>query len=156
MAQKGIAIAAWTAAALAIAGTPAAAQVLDAEYRGTLVCDKLPFMEAKMREAIAVTIASGAAKYRHVVRLYQEPESKAELGTGTLSGQAISLQGTWDGGARQYKANYSGNFVRRSARLKGTQIWTIDGKTVTRDCSGVIKRPLKAFLPRKKRPARPS
>jgi hypothetical protein len=44
--------------------------------------------------------------------------------------------------------------VRRSARLKGKQSWTIDGKTLTRDCSGVIKRPLKAFLPRKKRPAR--
>jgi hypothetical protein len=154
MARKGIAVAAWAAAALAIAGTPAAAQVLDAAYHGTLVCDKLPFTQAKMREAIDVTISGGAAKYRHVVRLFQEAESAAEQGTGTLSGQDISLQGNWSGGARQYKASYSGSFVRRSARLKGTQTWTIDGKTVTRDCSGVIKRPLKAFLPRKKTPSR--
>jgi hypothetical protein len=154
MARKGITVAAWAVATLAIAGTPAAAQVLDAEYRGTLVCDKLPFTQAKMREAIDVTISGGAAKYRHVVRLVPEPESAVEQGTGTVNGQDISLQGTWSGGARQYRASYSGSFVRRSARLKGMQTWTIDGKTVTRDCSGVIKRPLKAFLPRKKRPAR--
>ena len=31
------------AAMMAAAGTPAAAQVLDATYRGTMVCEKLPF-----------------------------------------------------------------------------------------------------------------
>jgi hypothetical protein len=38
--------------------------------------------------------------------------------------------------------------------LRGTQTWTVAGHTVIRNCSGVIKRPLKAFLPRKKRPSR--
>jgi hypothetical protein len=42
--------------------------------------------------------------------------------------------------------------VRRSAKLNGTQTWTVAGKTLTRDCSGVIKRPLKPFLPRGAKP----
>jgi len=36
-------------------GTPVAAEVLDATYRGTMVCDKLPFTSQQMREAIEVT-----------------------------------------------------------------------------------------------------
>lgn len=138
------------AAALAVAaGTPAAAQaVRDAVYRGTLICDKLPFTTAKMREAIDVTISRGTVRYSHVVRLRELPEATAEQGTGKLEGQAISLEGSWDGGARQYKASYSGTFVRRSARLKGTQTWTDGGKTITRACSGAVKRPFRVFLPR--------
>jgi hypothetical protein len=80
-------------------------------------------------------------------------ESVEERGTGTLSGQNIDLQGSWKGGTREYQAKYSGTFVRRSARLKGTQTWTEAGKTMTRACSGAIKRPLKPFLPRNKKPA---
>jgi len=137
--------------ALALAVTvvgPARAEVRDAVYRGTLVCDKLPFMHTQMREAIEVIIADGKVKYSHVVRVQDPPETAAEQGTGTLNGQDISLQGAWDSGNRRYKASYSGSFVRRSARLKGTQIWAIDGKDVTRNCVGSIKRPLKVFLPR--------
>lgn len=138
------------AAALVAAATgTAAAEVQDAVYRGTLVCGKLPFTQTKMREAIEVTIADGKVSYSHVVRLYDSPESTAERGSGVLNGQDIALQGSWDGGTRRYKAAYSGTFVRRSAHLKGTQIWAIEGKDVTRVCSGSIKRPLKAFLPRR-------
>ena len=139
------------AAMIAVMSAPAAAEVLDAVYRGTLVCDTMPFTKGKMREAIAVTIADGAAKYSHVVRLHDVAvESVEERGTGTLSGQNIDLQGSWKGGTREYQAKYSGTFVRRSARLKGTQTWSEGGKTMTRACSGAIKRPLKPFLPRKK------
>ena len=56
-------------------------------------------------------------------------EPVAEQGTGTLSGQNIDLQGSWKGGTREYEAKYSGTFVRRSAKLKGTQTWTEGGKT---------------------------
>ena len=107
-----------------------------------------------MREAIEVTISSGAARYNHVVRLRNTAvEAVAEQGTGTVDGQKIQLQGTWKSGSRQYEAKYSGSFVRRSARLKGTQTWTDGGKTVTRACAGAIKRPLKPFLPRNKKQA---
>lgn len=119
------------AAMLTAMGTPVAAEVLDATYRGTMVCDRLPFTSDQMREAIEVTIAGGAARYSHVVRLRKVAvEDVAELGTGTIDGQKIDLQGTWKGGSREYKAKYSGNFVRRSAKLKGTQTWTDGGKTV--------------------------
>jgi hypothetical protein len=156
MVRAGIAIGVLATAMVATAGTPAAAEVLDAVYRGTLMCDKLPFTDTKMREAIQVTIAGGVARYTHIVRLRDTAEAVAEEGNGTVNGQNISLQGSWSGGNRQYKASYSGSFVRRSARLRGTQTWTDGGSTVTRACSGAIKRPLKAFLRRdKKKPVKP-
>jgi hypothetical protein len=142
------------AAMMTAMGTPVAAEVLDATYRGTMICDKLPFTSDQMREAVEVTIAGGAAHYSHVVRLRNmATEAAAEQGTGTISGQNIDLQGAWKGGSRQYEATYSGSFVRRSAKLKGTQTWSDGGKTVTRACAGVIKRPLKPFLPRDKKQA---
>jgi hypothetical protein len=135
---------------------PAHAEVLDAVYRGTLVCDKLPFTDRAVRGAIDVTIENGAVKYHHVVRPRGEPEPTPEQGAGTLKGQDISLQGTWQGGGRQYKASYSGTFIRRAARLSGTQTWTDGGKEFSRRCAGAIKRPLKAFLPRRgKKSAKP-
>ena len=141
-------------AAATVMATPAAAEVLDATYRGTMVCDKLPFTSDKMREAIEVTIAGGAARYTHVVRLRNlAVEAAAEQGTGTIDGEKIDLQGTWKGGGREYAAKYSGSFVRRSARLKGMQTWTDGGKTITRTCAGAIKRPFKPFLPRNRKQA---
>ena len=142
------------AAMMTAMGTPAAAEVLDATYRGTMVCDKLPFTSGQMREAIEVTISGGAARYTHVVRLRNAAvEAMAEQGTGALNGQKIELQGTWKSGSRQYEAKYSGSFVRRSAKLRGTQTWTDGGNTVTRACAGAIKRPLRPFLPRGKKQA---
>jgi hypothetical protein len=142
------------AAMMTAMATPVAAEVLDATYRGTMVCDKLPFTSDKMREAIEVTITAGAARYSHVVRLRNAAvEATAEQGTGKIDGQNIDLQGTWKSGSREYQAKYSGSFVRRSARLKGTQSWTDGGKTITRACAGAIKRPLKPFLPRARKQA---
>jgi hypothetical protein len=142
------------AAMMTSMATPAAAQVLDATYRGTMVCDKLPFTSDQMREAIEVTISGGAARYSHVVRLSKVGvEATTEQGTGTIDGQKINLQGTWKGGSRTYEAKYGGTFVRRSAKLKGTQTWMDGGKTVTRACAGAIKRPLRPFLPRAKKQA---
>ena len=135
-------------AVLAIASAPAWAQVRDATYRGTIVCDKLPFSAGKSREAIEVTIAGGAVRYAHVVRLRATAEPIREEGTGTLNGNNISLKGSWKGGNRQFEAKYDGTFVRRHASLKGTQTWTDGSKTSTRNCHGIIKRPLRAFLPR--------
>ena len=135
---------------IAMIGTPATAEVLDAVYRGTMVCDRLPFIKTNRREALEINIDEGKVRYSHVVRLRDAPELKPEQGIGTLKGQDITLEGAWGGGSRGYKAKYSGTFVRRSVHLTGTQTWSIDGKTVTRACSGAVKRRLKAFLPRKK------
>ena len=125
------------------------AQVMNATYRGTLVCDKTPFTKDKMREAIEVTIANGDVRYTHVVRLRDVAEPEPERGTGSLNGQRIELQGAWQDGARRYEARYGGVFVRRSAKLKGTQTWTQGGGSIARHCAGAVKRPLRAFLPRK-------
>ena len=135
---------------IAATGTPATAEVLDAVYRGTMLCDRLPSIKTNRREALEITIDEGKVRYSHVVRLRDAPELKPEQGSGTLKGQDLTLEGAWDGGAQSYKAKYSGSFVRRSVHLTGTQTWTADGKTVTRECSGAVKRRLKAFLPRKK------
>ena len=151
MARRGNAIGMFAAAILVTAAAPAAAEVRDAVYRGTLMCDKLPFTKNRMREAIDVTIAGGSASYTHVVRLRELPETVIEKGAGKVDGQSISLEGSWKGGSREYQAKYSGTFVRRSAMLKGTQTWTDGGKTLTRACSRAIKRPLRAFLPRAKK-----
>jgi hypothetical protein len=37
------------------------------------------------------------------------------------------------------------------AAAPGKQIWTREGKTYERTCTGAIKRPLAAFLPRAKK-----
>jgi len=139
------------ASALMALAQSARAEVQDAVYRGTMVCDKLPFAQTRMREAIEVTISGGAVQYKNIVRYQDSPETTVESGTGTLKGQDLSLQGAWDGGNRRYKASYTGVFVRRSARLKGTQTWAIGGKDVVRNCVGSIKRPFKVFLPRSKK-----
>jgi hypothetical protein len=141
----GLAVA-WVAAT----GTPATAEVLDAVYRGTMLCDRIPIIKTNRREALEVTIDDGKVRYTHVVRLRDAPELKPEQGGGSLKGQDITLEGAWDGGGHGYKAKYSGTFVRRSVHLKGIQTWAVDGKTLTRECSGAVKRRLKAFLPRKK------
>jgi hypothetical protein len=83
------------AAAIAGAAAPACAQVRDALYRGTMVCDKLPFTAGKSREAIEVTIAGGSVRYSRVVRLRGIASSPREEGSGSLSGQNISLLESW-------------------------------------------------------------
>jgi hypothetical protein len=130
------------------AATSANAQVRDAVYRGTMICDKLPFTAGKSREAIEVTIAGGAIRYARVVRIRGIGTLPREEGGGTLSDQNISLQGAWKSGNRHYEAKYAGTFVRRHADLKGTQNWNDGGTTISRDCFGTIKRPLRVFLPR--------
>ena len=139
------------AMAFAIAGTPVSAQVRDAVYRGTMVCDKFPFTVGNGREAVEVTIAGGAARYTHAVRVHGAAAPTSETGTGALNGNSISLQGSWKSGNRQYEAKYGGTFVRSHASLKGTQVWSDGGKTISRTCSGSIKRPLKPFLPREQK-----
>lgn len=128
-----------------ISSAPAPAQVRDAVYRGTLICDKLPFFETAAREAIEVKIKGASVSYTHIVR--ERGELSFEQGTGTLDGDKLSLSGEWTGEAERYQASYSGTFVRRWARLTGTQNWQHEGKTHTRNCEGAIKRPFAVFLP---------
>lgn len=151
MVRTATAVGLLAAAVISAAAVPAAAQVRDAVYRGTLVCDKLPFSAGKGREAIEVTISGGTVRYSHVVRLRDTVEAIPEQGTGSLNGQDLELKGSWKSGSRQYEAKYTGSFVRRHADLKGTQTWTEGGKAMTRACTGTIKRPFRVFLPSEKK-----
>ena len=68
MVRIGVTIGVVAAAGIAIAATPTSAQVRDAVYRGTMVCDKLPFSAGKIREAIEVTIGTGAVPCKTISR----------------------------------------------------------------------------------------
>ncbi len=123
-------------------------KVRDATYRGTLLCDKLPFFEKAVREAIEIKIKGDDVRYVHVVR--DRAETSFELGTGKLDGETLALTGEWRGDGDSYRATYEGTFVRRSAKLTGTQSWQHAGQTYTRKCTGAVKRPFAAFLPRER------
>jgi hypothetical protein len=144
-------ISALAAVIIAMTNMPGSAQVREAVYRGTMVCEKLPFTVGNGREAIEVTVSASSVRYKHAVRLHGTAAPTAEQGNGALNGDTISLQGSWTGGNRRYDAKYSGTFVRRHAHLTGTQTWKDGGKTITRACSGSIKRPFRVFLPREKK-----
>ncbi len=139
-------------AALVLAPAPASAQVKDAVYRGTLVCGALPFLKGHLRAAMEVTINGKSAEYKQPV---VNPENGTLLGTetgnGSIDGQAITLTGGYKG-QQSFDATYTGTIVRRSARLTGKQVWTHQGKTYTRTCSGAVKRPFAIFLKKDGKP----
>jgi hypothetical protein len=132
---------------------PAQAQVRDAEYRGTLVCGKLPFAQDPVRAAISVKISGNQGPYERPVHMPTRTKvAGQESGTAKVDGDKIAITGGWKSDKSSYEASYSGTFVRRSATLTGTQNWTYEGKSYSRACSGAIKRPFAAFLPKRKRP----
>jgi hypothetical protein len=140
------------AAGASVATAQKEAQVVrDAVYRGTLVCSKLPFLSKQLRGSIEATVSGNSVRYKRPVVMAKSAIEGYEEGSGSVDGTKISLKGSWKKGASGYEATYAGNFVRRNAKLTGTQIWSHDGKTYTRTCTGSIKRPLAAFLPRGKK-----
>jgi hypothetical protein len=139
-------------AAMALATLAAQAQVRDAPYRGTLVCGVLPFAEDPVRAAIEVNLTANVGSYQRPVHApTRQTIAGTETGTATVDGKRILLTGGWRGETNSYEAIYSGNFVRRSAKIAGTQIWTHGGKSYMRTCSGAIKRPFAVFLPKEKK-----
>jgi hypothetical protein len=141
----------WFAAACVMFAAPAHAQVRDADYRGTLVCEKLEFAQDAQRAAIVVKIAGGQGTYERTVYAARSKPAGKETGTAKVDGEKISLSGGWKDEKDSYEASYTGSFVRRRAKIAGTQKWTRDGKSFTRECSGSISRPLAAFLPKQKK-----
>jgi len=143
---------AWAAGTSQASAQKATPEVRDAVYRGTLVCSKLPFVFSQLRTAIEATVTGNSVKYKLPVVIAQSGAVEGhEEGSGSVEGDKIGLKGTWKKGADGYEATYHGSFVRRSAKLAGTQNWTYQGKTYTRTCTGAIKRPLAAFLPKDKK-----
>ena len=130
---------------------PVLAQVRDATYLGTFVCGKLPFAQDPVRAAIEVKISGNAGSYSRPVHMpLRDKIAGTETGTAAVEGDKITLKGSWKGDKDSYDASYSGTFIRRSAQLTGTQTWTHEGKSYSRNCSGAIKRPLAIFLKKPK------
>jgi hypothetical protein len=117
------------------------------------VCGKLAFAQDPVRAAIAVKLDGNQGPYERSVNMTRSRVDGKETGAAKVDGEKITLTGGWKGDKSSYEATYSGTFVRRSAKLTGTQNWTHEGKSYTRECSGAIKRPLAAFLPKQKKPA---
>ncbi|MBV9556923.1 MAG: hypothetical protein JO254_07570 [Pseudolabrys sp.] len=137
------------AGAFVSAVTPAAAQVRDARYRGTLICSSLPFLKGYLRPMMTLTVKGSSAEYTQpVVDAEKGLQIGTETGSGSIDDRAIKLSGGWRGGPQSYEATYTGTFVRRAARLTGRQFWTHEGKTYTRTCAGALKRPFAVFLKR--------
>jgi hypothetical protein len=137
----------------ALLAVPAQAQVRDAEYRGTLVCGKLPFAQDPIRAAITVKLAGSEGPYERPVHMpIRTRIAGLETGKVKVDGNKIVLTGGWKGEKSSYEASYSGTFVRRSAKLSGKQSWTHEGKSYSRTCSGALKRPLAAFLRKPQKP----
>ena len=113
-------------------------------------CGRPPFADDKTRDTIRVAIFDGKIKYSRVVQVRDNPDALPETGNGHLDGQNIRLTGSWRGGSRAYNAVYVGTFVRRVAKLTGTQTWTVDGNAMVRTCRGSIKRPFRLFIRRPK------
>jgi hypothetical protein len=138
-------------ASQALAQKPAPV-VRDAIYRGMLVCSRLPFVTTLSRTALEANVAGNAVRYRRpVVMALSGAREGYEEGSGSIDGDKISLKGAWKKGADGYEASYSGSFVRRSAKLTGTQNWNYQGQSYTATCTGAIQRPLAAFLPKDKK-----
>ncbi|HET7679653.1 MAG TPA: hypothetical protein VFK79_05900 [Xanthobacteraceae bacterium] len=145
---------AMVAGAMLAGPAQAQAQVRDAEYRGTLVCGKLPFAQDPGRAAITVKLTGSEGPYERPVHMPVRGKIVGqETGKVKVDGDKIAITGGWKGEKSSYEASYSGTFVRRSAKLTGQQSWTHDGKSYTRTCSGAITRPLAAFLPKPRKPA---
>jgi hypothetical protein len=152
MIKRLMALGMLTAAGL-IPAMPAQAQVRDAEYRGTLVCERLPFAQDPARTAIVIKLTGNEGPYERPVYAGRSKPDGKESGTAKVDGDKIALTGAWKGEKDSYEASYTGSFVRRRAKLAGTQKWVHDGQSFTRNCSGAIERPLAGFLPKQQKPA---
>ena len=114
-------------------------------YRGTLVCGSLALMPRRPRSAIEMTISGRDVKFTRPV-VEKGATIGTEAGTGTLDGDKVALTGAWKGDKLGFESSYTGTFVRRaSVKFTGTQTWTSDGKTSSRNCSGSAKRSVGFF-----------
>ena len=111
--------------------------------------------DAKMREAIEVTIAGGAARYSHVVRLRDEA---AEAWRSRAPARSAARTSICRDRGRAEPANTRRNTAAPSCGAtpssKARRPGPMAARPITRACAGAIKRPLKPFLPRKQEAGR--
>ena len=123
-----------------------AAEGFDGQWKGTISCAKLSFTKGPFKTAIDMTVDKGAVTYTRDV--YNRDGSRVvgtEEGKGTIGdGGKLTLTATWKSTEERprftYTASYDGSFKGNAANLKGTQVWSFDGKTENRACTIALKR----------------
>jgi hypothetical protein len=134
------------AAGCVLQAPSAFAEGFDGKWSGTISCAKLSFTKGPVKTAMEMTVDKGAATYSRQV--YNADGSRivgTEEGTGTIGdGGKLTLAATWKSAAEKprytYTASYAGTISGKSANLKGTQVWSFDGKTENRACTITLKR----------------
>lgn len=136
------------AAGATILGATASAQAqsFDGAWTGQITCAKLSFTTGTLKTAMEMKVEKGQASYSRDV--FNKDGSRVvgnESGAGTVAADgALTLNATWKSAEEKprytYTASYSGKLSGRAGTLKGTQVWSFDGKTENRSCSITLKR----------------
>jgi DNA-binding winged helix-turn-helix (wHTH) protein len=112
-------------------------RTLDGALHGTILCEKLPFTDMPMVAPMRLKLSGNSAAYsRDVLGPDHIAVIGIEEGTGTVTSDgAIKLIGEWVlGPSMGYTASYSGTVGDRTAELRGTQNWKIEGLNHIRNC----------------------
>lgn len=136
------------AAGATILGATASAQAqsFDGAWTGQITCAKLSFTTGTLKTAMEMKVEKGQASYSRDV--FNKDGSRVvgnESGAGTVAADgALTLNATWKSAEEKprytYTASYSGKLSGKAGTLKGTQVWSFDGKTENRSCSITLKR----------------
>jgi hypothetical protein len=124
----------------------AAAESFSGTWHGTLTSAKLSFTRGTQKVPIDVTVSGTSAGFSR--KVYSRDNTAVvgtEEGTGTVGADgAIKLTSAWKSNGPNprytYTASYSGTLSKGNGSLKGTQIWSFDGKTENRACSMTLKQ----------------
>ena len=122
------------------------AQSFDGKWTGTISCAKLSFTKGALKVAMDMTVSGTSATYaREVLNADGSRIVGTEEGTGKVATDGkLDLTATWKSADERprytYTASYSGTLSGRSGAIRGTQVWSFDGKTENRSCSIALKR----------------
>ena len=124
----------------------AAAEGLSGTWKGTLDCAKLSFTKGPQKVPVSLTVSGTSVSYaRDIYNRDNTAVVGKEEGTWTVGVDgAIKLMSAWKGAGPSpkftYTASYSGTLANGNGNLKGTQIWSVEGKTENRACSITLKQ----------------
>ena len=124
----------------------AAAQGFDGKWTGTISCAKLSFTKGALKVPMDMTVDKDAVTYardvynRDGARIVGTEEGKGTIGTDGKLTLAATWRSTQERPRYTYTASYEGGFKGNTATLKGTQVWSFDGKTENRACTIALKR----------------
>jgi hypothetical protein len=145
MTKRLLSIVACAGAAWVLSGSPSFAQSHDGTWHGEIACAKLSFTKGPQKVPMTMTVSGNSATYtRQVYNKDNTAVVGTEEGTGTIAGDQITLSAKWNSARANprytYTASYSGAVTGTAANLRGTQVWSFDGKTENRSCTIALKR----------------